>query len=131
MKSVVFEQIVPLVCFSRYIWELRLPWHRLNLDEYSKSFYFRLICESYIPFGWLPIVSWTVEKCKCGWCNLSISKNNPLNSFQNLPENLVRSALKQLPAPAGTFSWSPARCYTGSSFTYIWYVYFCTCIQFW
>ena len=132
MKPVIFEQMVFLVCFWRYSWELLHPSHILNLDECSQRFYLWLLYELYVPLGWLPIVSWKVEKCKCEWKSISIFTNNYLNSFQNIRENLVRSDLEQnLPAPAGTFSWSRARCYTGSSFTYIWYVYFCTYTQFW
>ena len=46
----------------------------------------------------------------------SIFTNNPLISFRrnkNMRDNLVRNALRQnLPAPAGTFPCSRARCYT-------------------
>ena len=45
----------------------------------------------------------------------TIFTDNPLISFRrnkNMRDNLVRSALRQnLPAPAGTFSCSRARCY--------------------
>ena len=48
----------------------------------------------------------------------AIFTDNPLISFRrnkNMRDNLVRSALRQnLPAPAGTFSCSRARCYTCS-----------------
>ena len=48
----------------------------------------------------------------------TIFTDNPLISFRrnkNMRDNLVRSALRQnLPAPAGTFSCSRARCYTCS-----------------
>ena len=48
----------------------------------------------------------------------AIFTNNTLISFRrnkNMRDNLVRSALRQnLPAPAGTFSCSRARCYTCS-----------------
>ena len=48
----------------------------------------------------------------------AILTDNPLISFRrnkNIRDNLVRSALRQnLPAPAGTFSCSCARCYTCS-----------------
>ena len=50
----------------------------------------------------------------------AIFTDNPLISFRcnkNMQDNLVRSALRQnLPAPAGTFSCSRARCYTCSFF---------------
>ena len=64
------------------------------------------------------VISRTFQILKNDRETSAIFNDNPLISFRrnkNIRDNLVHSALRQnLPAPAGTFSCSRARCYTCS-----------------